>query len=241
LLLSLPLLLLSHGSSAATSHGSSAAAAAPPHALHPLLTSLRSVRERLTRRRKKRILILISDTGGGHRASAQALAGLIGRQHGESIEVSIVDVWTNYAPYPFNRRVSPCPPPSALRPPPSTAHALRSGWCRNIGTCSLGRSCGAPCTGPPRSRPPASSSTQRSGCSPRAASVRASRSTSQTLSSRCTRSARPCRCRHSPRSPTMAPPPPPSRRRRGVASECAGGPAGAPARAAAKRADGCRL
>jgi len=106
LLLSLPLLLLSHGSSAATSHGSSAAAAAPPHALHPLLTSLRSVRERLTRRRKKRILILISDTGGGHRASAQALAGLIGRQHGESIEVSIVDVWTNYAPYPFNRMVS---------------------------------------------------------------------------------------------------------------------------------------
>ncbi|EOD09373.1 hypothetical protein EMIHUDRAFT_414703, partial [Emiliania huxleyi CCMP1516] len=107
-MLSLPSLLLlsSHGSSAATSHGSSAAAAAPPHALHPLLTSLRSVRERLTRRRKKRILILISDTGGGHRASAQALAGLIGRQHGESIEVSIVDVWTNYAPYPFNRMVS---------------------------------------------------------------------------------------------------------------------------------------
>lgn len=55
--------------------------------------------------RKKRILILISDTGGGHRASAQALAGLIEQHYGDQIDVSIVDVWTSYTGWPFNRMV----------------------------------------------------------------------------------------------------------------------------------------
>lgn len=54
---------------------------------------------------RKRVLILISDTGGGHRASAQALASVIEQSHGHHVETTIVDVWTAYGPWPFNRMV----------------------------------------------------------------------------------------------------------------------------------------
>lgn len=103
---------------------------------HTLLSflplQLTRLREMFVGARKKRILILISDTGGGHRASAQvcgvargvhrerrgaaqsprprprvpqALADLIAQYHGDRIEVSIVDVWTSYTPWPFNKMV----------------------------------------------------------------------------------------------------------------------------------------
>ena len=58
-------------------------------------------------RAKKRVLILISDTGGGHRASAQALAESLRRRHGDAIETSIVDVWTSYGPGPFGKQMVP--------------------------------------------------------------------------------------------------------------------------------------
>ena len=54
------------------------------------------------RSRKKRILMLISDTGGGHRASAQAMESMLEQVAPGSTDVRIVDVWTDYCPFPFN-------------------------------------------------------------------------------------------------------------------------------------------
>ena len=51
----------------------------------------------------KKILILMSDTGGGHRASAQALQAGFAEQFGESIQVEIVDMWINHTPFPLNQ------------------------------------------------------------------------------------------------------------------------------------------
>lgn len=53
----------------------------------------------------KRVLILISDTGGGHRASAQAIDQAIHQTHRGKVDVSILDIWTDYAKYPFNQFV----------------------------------------------------------------------------------------------------------------------------------------
>jgi 1,2-diacylglycerol 3-beta-galactosyltransferase len=50
---------------------------------------------------KKRILFLISDTGGGHRASAQAIAEAIRFLHPARYELIIEDLWKNHTPRPF--------------------------------------------------------------------------------------------------------------------------------------------
>jgi len=57
------------------------------------------------RERKKRILMLISDTGGGHRASAQAMESMIEAVAPGVTDVRIVDVWTEYCPWPFSNFV----------------------------------------------------------------------------------------------------------------------------------------
>lgn len=54
---------------------------------------------------KRKILILMSDTGGGHRASAQALDQALQDQFPGKIDVEIMDIWTDHAPWPFNRFV----------------------------------------------------------------------------------------------------------------------------------------
>jgi len=51
----------------------------------------------------KKILILMSDTGGGHRASADAIAEAIAHLYGDEIRVRIVDAWRSYVPWPVNR------------------------------------------------------------------------------------------------------------------------------------------
>jgi len=56
---------------------------------------------------KKKVLILMSDTGGGHRASAQAIDQAIQYNYPNKIDVEIMDLWTEYAPFPYNRFV-PC-------------------------------------------------------------------------------------------------------------------------------------
>ncbi len=53
------------------------------------------------KRMKKRILFLISDTGGGHRASAQAIAEAIRFLHPAHYELIIEDLWKNHTPRPF--------------------------------------------------------------------------------------------------------------------------------------------
>ncbi len=51
----------------------------------------------------KKILILMSDTGGGHRASAQALQDGFVQRFGNRIQVTIVDLWMKHTPFPLNR------------------------------------------------------------------------------------------------------------------------------------------
>lgn len=52
---------------------------------------------------KKRVLMLISDTGGGHRASANALDAMVQsmRPKGD-VDVKIVDIWTEHSAFPHN-------------------------------------------------------------------------------------------------------------------------------------------
>lgn len=51
----------------------------------------------------RRVLCLMSDTGGGHRASAQALKDCFELIHGNDFVVHIVDLWSSCSPWPFNK------------------------------------------------------------------------------------------------------------------------------------------
>ncbi len=48
----------------------------------------------------KRILILMSKTGGGHRASAEALKAGFAQLYGDAFEVEIIDLLMDYLPWP---------------------------------------------------------------------------------------------------------------------------------------------
>ena len=53
---------------------------------------------------KPRILMIISDTGGGHRASAGAVKGAIEQLFGISkFDITIVDLWKKHTPWPHNQ------------------------------------------------------------------------------------------------------------------------------------------
>jgi 1,2-diacylglycerol 3-beta-galactosyltransferase len=52
---------------------------------------------------KPRILVLFSDTGGGHRSAAQAVIESLEDKHSGEFELDMVDVFRAYAPYPLNR------------------------------------------------------------------------------------------------------------------------------------------
>lgn len=52
---------------------------------------------------RKHVLILMSDTGGGHRASAQAIQAAFEEKFPDEFRVSIVDLWSHHTPYPFNQ------------------------------------------------------------------------------------------------------------------------------------------
>eukprot|EP00611_Tribonema_gayanum_P013622 TRINITY_DN2462_c0_g1_i3.p1 TRINITY_DN2462_c0_g1~~TRINITY_DN2462_c0_g1_i3.p1 ORF type:complete len:414 (-),score=53.96 TRINITY_DN2462_c0_g1_i3:562-1803(-) len=54
---------------------------------------------------KRNILILMSDTGGGHRASAEALSAALNTLYPGQLNISIVDMWTKYGVWPYNRLV----------------------------------------------------------------------------------------------------------------------------------------
>jgi 1,2-diacylglycerol 3-beta-galactosyltransferase len=54
---------------------------------------------------KKKILILMSDTGGGHRASAQALNQALDQQFPGSFDIQILDIWSRHGSWPYNKVV----------------------------------------------------------------------------------------------------------------------------------------
>ncbi|XP_034917596.1 monogalactosyldiacylglycerol synthase, chloroplastic isoform X2 [Populus alba] len=51
----------------------------------------------------KRVLILMSDTGGGHRASAEAIRAAFNEEFGDDYQVFITDLWSEHTPWPFNQ------------------------------------------------------------------------------------------------------------------------------------------
>lgn len=52
--------------------------------------------------RTKNVLILMSDTGGGHRASAEAIRDAFAIEFGDQYRVFVKDVWKEYAGWPLN-------------------------------------------------------------------------------------------------------------------------------------------
>ncbi len=50
----------------------------------------------------KRILFLMSDTGGGHRAAAEAIKSAMEARYPGECSFELVDVWKYYTPFPFN-------------------------------------------------------------------------------------------------------------------------------------------
>ncbi|GJN33962.1 hypothetical protein PR202_gb22593 [Eleusine coracana subsp. coracana] len=51
----------------------------------------------------KKVLILMSDTGGGHRASAEAIKAAFMQEFGDDYQVFVTDLWTDHTPWPFNQ------------------------------------------------------------------------------------------------------------------------------------------
>ncbi|RMG78415.1 MAG: galactosyldiacylglycerol synthase, partial [Chloroflexi bacterium] len=49
----------------------------------------------------KRVLFLMSDTGGGHRAAAQAIIDALKMKYGDQVETTMVDVFKLMA-FPMN-------------------------------------------------------------------------------------------------------------------------------------------
>ena len=54
---------------------------------------------------KKRVLLLMSDTGGGHRASAKALVNALDELYPGRVEADIVDIWTDHSCWPYSNFV----------------------------------------------------------------------------------------------------------------------------------------
>ncbi len=50
----------------------------------------------------KRILFLMSDTGGGHRAAAEAIGQALQQKYGEQVELELIDVFKSYSSFPWN-------------------------------------------------------------------------------------------------------------------------------------------
>ena len=50
----------------------------------------------------KRVLFLMSDTGGGHRAAAEAIAEALHLKYGDKVDIELVDVFKSYSPFPWN-------------------------------------------------------------------------------------------------------------------------------------------
>ncbi len=49
------------------------------------------------------MLILICDTGGGHRASAQSLRAAFDVLYRDKLNITVLDVWREYGNWPFSR------------------------------------------------------------------------------------------------------------------------------------------
>eukprot|EP00878_Enallax_costatus_P016039 GHUV01016815.1.p1 GENE.GHUV01016815.1~~GHUV01016815.1.p1 ORF type:complete len:526 (+),score=156.68 GHUV01016815.1:200-1777(+) len=76
----------------------------PSHALTVRLWPLpgRKVSVPADEKHQKTVLIMMSNTGGGHKASAEALQQAFQEKYGDKYKVLIVDMWKEHTPRPFN-------------------------------------------------------------------------------------------------------------------------------------------
>ncbi|KAL8488428.1 hypothetical protein ACS0TY_024633 [Phlomoides rotata] len=58
--------------------------------------------EQIGAQRTKNVLILMSDTGGGHRASAEAIRDAFHLEYGDEYRIFVKDVWKEYTGWPLN-------------------------------------------------------------------------------------------------------------------------------------------
>ncbi|PIN04631.1 Monogalactosyldiacylglycerol synthase [Handroanthus impetiginosus] len=58
--------------------------------------------EQIGAERTKNVLILMSDTGGGHRASAEAIRDAFQLEYGDEYRIFVKDVWKEYTGWPLN-------------------------------------------------------------------------------------------------------------------------------------------
>jgi 1,2-diacylglycerol 3-beta-galactosyltransferase len=81
----------------------------PPVRLTPrpasAVTSTASTTAQAPSTGKKKVLFLMSDTGGGHRASSKALVNALERLYPGKIDAEIVDIWTEHAGWPYRNFV----------------------------------------------------------------------------------------------------------------------------------------
>lgn len=63
----------------------------------------------------KRVVILFSDMGGGHRSAGEAITEALKTQYGSEVQVEMADVLKDYTPFPF--RCLPAWYPAAIRYP----------------------------------------------------------------------------------------------------------------------------
>ncbi|KAJ9507481.1 hypothetical protein QJQ45_006493 [Haematococcus lacustris] len=80
-----------------------------PNPASRALSSARELAEPLSSTRTsspsepRRVLILMSNTGGGHKASAEAIRDAFKQKHGDGYKIDIIDMWKDHTPAPFNR------------------------------------------------------------------------------------------------------------------------------------------
>ena len=53
--------------------------------------------------KKPHVLILFSDTGGGHRSAAEAIIEAIQLENGYAVTIDMVDFFKSHAPLPFSK------------------------------------------------------------------------------------------------------------------------------------------
>lgn len=59
----------------------------------------------LSSAKAKNVVVLMADTGGGHRASAQAIEAALGMEKVGDLKITLVDLWSEHAYFPHNKMV----------------------------------------------------------------------------------------------------------------------------------------
>jgi len=83
------------------------------------------------------IVILFSDTGGGHRSAGEAIAEALRAQHGAEARIQMVDVLRSYAPWPIRLAPDIYPAWSEQRWLWKTCYQLSNGRARSLLIASL--------------------------------------------------------------------------------------------------------